>query len=124
MFNPFVLLTPELLHAFVDAGKKYFVRQSFERAKDHFRQDLKVSFIFTHYAEIGQAQHHYGALPHDPYRFLYQWENPEDRLKLEKAAIQPQGYSVYAALFKTAWLKHVTPRMKEKAKAYLQKHLN
>ena len=119
MLNPFAPLSKPLLDAFVKAGKKYFVRQSFPRAKDHFDECIKGYFIFTHYAEIGHAQHHLGAISQDPHRSLYEWDNPQHQLKLYVAAGQPAGYKVYSAVFIKDWEKLVNS-MKEKAKDYIE----
>ena len=65
MFNPFSPLSTRLEDAFVKAGKKYFVRQTYTRPSGHFDEGIKGYFIFTHYAEIGHAQHHLGAISED-----------------------------------------------------------
>jgi hypothetical protein len=123
MFNPFALLTTPLLHAFVDSGKKYFVRQTFLRAGDHFHQDIKAYFIITHYAEKGHAEHHYGALSEDPWKFLYDWENADHRKRLLTASAQPEGYKVYASVFKKDWQKHITNPLKQKLRNYVESKL-
>ena len=123
MFNPFVLLNTTLLHAFVDSGKKYFVRQNFFRASDHFHEDVKGYFIITHYAEKGHAEHHYGAISEDPCRFIYDWEHPDHRKRLLAAAAQPEGYKVFASVFKTDWQKHITNPLKQKLRNYVESKL-
>ncbi|MEJ7740461.1 MAG: hypothetical protein WKF97_23840 [Chitinophagaceae bacterium] len=119
MFNPFSPLSKPLLDAFVKAGKKYFVRQTYNRARDHFDQGIKGCFIFTHYAEIGHAQHHYGAISQDPNKFLYEWDNPEHQSKLNIAASKPSGYKIYATVFQRDWEKTITNQLKEKVRKYI-----
>lgn len=123
MFNPFALLSAPLLQAFVNTGKKFFVRQRFNRASDHFHDQVQGYFIITHYAEKGHAEHHYGAISQDPYKCFYEWENDEHRNKLIVAASQPEGYKIYAAVFVPDWQKHITNPLKQKLRNYVESKL-
>ncbi len=98
MFNPLVPLTRPLLEAFVKAGKKYFVRQTYIRGKELLDENVKGYFIFTHYSEIGQAEHHLSAIGQDRSRFLYDWEKSEHQEKLLIAAGKPAGYKIYSSI--------------------------
>lgn len=120
MFNPFALLTTPLLQAFAESGKKFFVRQTFTRAKDHFHDQIKGYFIISHYAEKGHAEHHFGAISEDPYKFMYEWENAEHRKKLLTASKQPEGFKIYASVFNKDWERHLTNPLKQKLRYYVE----
>lgn len=124
MLNPFALLTVPLLQAFVNSGKKYFIRQSFNRARDHFDEGMKGYFIISHYGEKGHAEHHLGAISEDRYRFMYDWENMDHRRKLLTAAAQPQGYRIYASVFNQDWEKYLTNPLKQKLRNYVESKLH
>jgi hypothetical protein len=119
MFNPFVPLSGPLLQAFVMAGRKYFIRQTYAMPKDLPREGLKGWFIFSHYTDVAQAQHHFGAIEHDPYRLLYDWNKPGDQQKLWIAAGKPEGYIIYSSLFEKDWQKHLNAPLKAKVKKYI-----
>lgn len=119
MFNPFVPLTRPLLEAFVKAGKRYFVRQTYVRGKELLDEGVKGCFIFTHYSEAGQAEHHLGAIAHDPNRYLYNWDEPKDQQKLLVAACNPTGYKIYSSVFDKDWQKQITLPLKTKVKKYI-----
>ena len=120
MFNPFTLFSRPLLDAFVQSGKQFFVRQQFQRARDHFHVRIKGYFIITHYAEKGHAEHHFGAVSDDPYKFLYNWQDPEHQNKLIIAAAQPAGYKIYSSVFNQDWEKHITNPLKQKLRNYVE----
>jgi hypothetical protein len=121
MFNPFYPFTTQLLDGFVKKGKKYFVRQTFHRAMDHFDEGIKGYFIFSHYDNLTTAMDHFGAIANDAYRFLYDWDNAEHREKLKIAASQPKEYKIFAGVFKQDWERQVTNRLKEKVRMYVSK---
>ncbi|MEJ7766740.1 MAG: hypothetical protein WKF89_02940 [Chitinophagaceae bacterium] len=124
MLNPFSSLTKPLLEAFVKAGKKYFVRQTFSRGKSRLDQPIKGYFIFTHYADIAHAQHHFGAIEHDPHRFLYEWDKPGHKEKLLIAADSPPGFKIYSSLFEKDWQVHLSGILKENVKRYIDNNLH
>lgn len=117
-------LTRQLLDAFVKAGKKYFVRQAYSRGKELLDEGVKGCFIFTHYSEAGQAEHHLGAIAHDPNRYLYNWDKPEDQNKLLIAAGKPDGYKIYSSVFEKDWQKQITLLLKTKVKKYIDYSLD
>src|SRR2546423_11648662 len=121
MFNPFYPFTTQLLTAFVLRNKKYFVRQTFIRAKDHFEDGVKGYFLFSHYDNLTTAQDHYGAISYDPNRFLYNWNEPEHQQKLKLAASQPDGYKIFAGVFRSDWEKALTNRIQEKVRVYVSR---
>jgi len=123
MFNPFAPFTPLLLQAFVNAGKRYFVRQAFTRARDHFDEGIKGDYIFTHYSEAGHAQHHLGAISHDPSGYVYNWNNPAHQASLAIAASGPAGYRIYSSVFGEDWQKHLTAPLRQKARQYIDLRL-
>lgn len=120
MFNPLAIFTPEALQGLTDAGNRYFVRQSFARGM-HKHENIKWCFIMCHYENYYRAKEHYDVLVNDAYRYLYNWDDPADRKKLHIAASQPEGYRVFANLFQPGWEMQLTPRLKEKIRAYIRK---
>ena len=119
MLNPFVLLSDQLLDAFIKAGKKYFVRQGYNRWQERLNENIKGYYVISHYSEIGHAQHHLCAISQDPHRFLYDWGNPEHQEKLRIAGSQPEGYKIYTTLFRHDWQKQVTNALKQKLRNYI-----
>ena len=120
MFNPFCLFTIPLLNSLIKNGKIYFVRQTFNRAKDRVEGETKASFLFSQYNNLATAQDHFGAISYDPNRFLYHWENPEHKERLKVAASHPDGYKIYANVFQKDWERLVTDRIKERVRFYVK----
>lgn len=119
MFNPFAPLSRALLDAFIKSGKNYFVRQTFPRGKGLLEPPVKGSFILTHYAEIGHAQHHLGAISQDPNRFMYEWASTTHQQLLITAAGSPEGYKIYSSVFEKDWQQRITAPVKEQIKKYI-----
>lgn len=103
----------------VEQGHRYFVRQTFERARDPFDETTRGHFLFCHYQEWPKAKEHYDVLAGDPFRRLYDWGDPADRERLLVAAGGPAGYRVFSNTFLPEWEQHVTPRLRQKMKAYV-----
>ena len=120
MFNPLATLTEEVLNAFIESGKRYFVRQTFNRAKDHFDEGIRGYYLFCHYDDYFQAKEHYDAIVNDANRHLYDWENEEDQKKLKIAASKPPGFKLYANVFRPDWEKLITDRIRQKVRIYVQ----
>jgi hypothetical protein len=122
MHNPLVLFDKRILAAFKAAGHTHFVRQSYPRGIDHSNDQLKGSYLVSHYREEAEAQIHYDALAHDPARFLYDLSNPEHENKLIAAAGQPPGYCIFTALVHDK--KWIPPfDLKGKIKRYIDMRL-
>ena len=64
MYNPFPLLNEKLLDDKIQAGKKYFVRQAYDRG---FEPRLKSAFLFRAYDadERELAEQHLASLTND-----------------------------------------------------------
>ncbi|MGB8192452.1 MAG: hypothetical protein WCF67_11065 [Chitinophagaceae bacterium] len=122
-FNPFSPLTTDLLDAFIKSGKRYFVRQTFRRGRDHFNTDVKEYFLICHYTDIGYALAHFNGIEEDAYRFLYNWDDKEHRSKLEIAAQNPPGFRIYANVFEKNWQRHITNPIKYKIRRYIENSL-
>jgi hypothetical protein len=118
-FNPFYPFTKELLTALTEEGNKFFVRQEFKRGKNPLHPEIKNSFLITHYKEIESAMEHYDSLNTDSYRFLYDIDNPEHLNKLEIAASNPEGYSVFANVFHTDWQKRIGDQLMNRIRYYI-----
>jgi hypothetical protein len=119
MFNPFHPFTTELLEAFVGAGKRYFVRQCFERARTPFDLGVRGYFLISHYELLTTAQDHFGAIAYDPFRFLYDWQDASHQERLRRAASAPEAYRIYSLVFRPEWENGITDRLKEKTKRYV-----
>ena len=120
MYNPFPLLTPDLLKDQLARGKRYFVRQTFARGMD---ARLRAAFLLRAYdtGEKENAEQHLAAIPRDPNAFLYDAGLPDHLEKLGKAATQPFGYKVfYAAKKGLDWKPPVV--YQEKIKHYIRVH--
>lgn len=103
MHNPFQLYSPQLLHALLKAGHKYFVRQTYSRGLAHFNEEQKGAFLISHYSDKSKAQIHFEALKNDGNRFLYDTFEKGHLEKLQTAATQPTGYKIYAPLLLQQW---------------------
>jgi hypothetical protein len=123
VFNPFYPLTGKLLEAFVAKGKTYFVRQTFNRAKSPLDEGIKGYFLFSHYDNLTTAQDHFGAIRHDPNRFLYDWGNHEHREKLRIAASGLKEYRNYASVLRPDYEKGITDQVKKKIRQYVSDSL-
>ena len=120
MFNPFYPFTHHLLDAFVASGRKYFVRQRFERGRNMLDENISEYFLITHYESLTTAMDHYGAIAYDPRRYLYHWENLEHRKRLETAAAGPEGYKIFAAVLKPGWDRPADRVIKNKIRRYVE----
>lgn len=120
MFNPFYPLTPDLLHAFVTNGKKFFIRQSFERARNGMDENIKGYFLFSHYDNLTTALDHYGAISYDGSRFLYHWDNEFHRERLLLAASGLPEYKIFAAVLKPGWDRPADKMLKNKVRKYIE----
>lgn len=119
MFNPLALMSEKALKSMVAEGHRFFVRQSFNRARDPFDEGIKGYYLFCHYKEESLAKEHYDALKDDPNRYLYYWEKEEHQKKLHAAASAPPGYKLYTNTFMPDWENHLTDKMKRKVRAYI-----
>jgi len=86
MYNPFILLSPELLAHKIAAGKRFFVRQTYLRG---LQPGIKAAFLLRAYlaTEEELALQHLQILAADP----------AEAAKLGIAATQPAGYRIYYA---------------------------
>ena len=120
MFNPLAPLNEAALGGLIKAGMRYFVRQTFHRARTPLEEHIKGCFLFCHYEAYAAAKEHFDALKDDPHRFLYDYEEPAHRAKLRIAAARPDGYKLYTNTFMPNWRQHLTDRIKKKIRAYIQ----
>lgn len=100
MYNPFVLLLEPVLDRLIERGVTYFVRQTYDRGRDHFEHNIKGVFLFSHYKDSNEAIAHFtSAIKYDPAKYLYNIHQPYDRERLYIAARQPEGYRIYVDVF-------------------------
>ena len=122
MHNPFGHLSIKLLHALINGGNRYFVRQTYKRGLNPFDPTQKAAFLFTHYADLPTARMHYNFLHHDPNRIFYDSMKSEHFAKLEIAARQVVGYPVYTPLLEKPW--EPSEKMSELIRRYIRSHLS
>jgi len=116
MHNPLALLSKELLDGMIAQGNMYFVRQPYPRGIDHFANNLKGVYLFTHYTDREKAEKHVKLISEAE---LYDARQEEDIQRLYKAASQPPGYLVFSALLKAKkWEPSV--QLAPKIKHYLR----
>lgn len=105
MYNPYTVLTPEILQAMLKQPM-YFIRQSYERGKDLFTE-TRIPLLLTHYghdeSDKERAERHIRLLLKDPFRFLYDSLDPVHSEKLRIAASGPAGYRIYVNLLPKKW---------------------
>ena len=119
MFNPFYPFTKDLRNAFIAQEKKYFVRQTFDRGKEPFCENVFGAYLISHYATLHEAKVHFDALKHDKKRFLYVWDNTEHQERLKAAATGIIGYKIYSSTFEKDWERHITDRMEKAIRLYV-----
>lgn len=122
MHNPFGHLSIKLLTALIDAGHRYFVRQTYQRGLNPFDESQRAAFLFTHYNNLPVAQRHYNFLHHDANRFLYDSHNAEHLAKLETASKQLPGYPVFTPLLDKPWTP--SEKMSELIRRYISLYLD
>ena len=115
MFQPFQPFTAPLLEALVLKGKRFFVRQTYTRYKGTH------AFLLSHYSQRVTAEDHFGAIAHDPNRFLYCWNEDSHRQRLMRAATDPSPYLVFAALFRADWEKSIPGHFADCLRQYIGK---
>ncbi len=96
MYNPFPLLTTQMLRIKLADGKRYFVRQTYPRG---MQEGIRAAFLFRAYEQSEKeiAAEHIRVIASDPNHFLYDATNEEDLRKLFIAATQPGGFKIYYA---------------------------
>ena len=115
MYNPYSLLTPQLLNA-MTKQPMYFVRQYYERGKMIHDENNISPFLFTHYThhdtDKERVERHMRLLWMDKYRFLYDSTKQEHFEKLKQAALQPEGYRIFINLLPKKWKANEMLKMK------------
>lgn len=119
MFNLLAKFDDRVLDGFITQGHRYFVRQTFERAREPFDITTKAHFLICHYKDPAKAKEHFDVLTDDPNRFLYNWDEPEHQQRLKMAAGQPAGYKIFSNTFMENWEHHITDRFRAKIRAYI-----
>lgn len=105
MYNPYTILTPEILAAMLKQPM-YFVRQHYPRGL-MFDDEKIEPLLLTHYGhhdvDKERADRHMRLLMKDPCRFLYDSTRADHFEKLKTAAAQPPGYRIYINLLPKKW---------------------
>lgn len=115
MFNPLYPFTQEVLDATIKRGGLWFVRNTFDIADVKNRKN----FLITHYNDASKAETHYNIIGHDAHRFLYRWQDEEDRERLKFASQQPEGYGIFSSYFYPDYKKKISKDYKEKINRYM-----
>lgn len=104
-YNPYTPLSPALLEALL-RQPMYFVRQQYPRGKEQ-DNDNRIPLLLTHYGhhdvDKERADRHMRLLFRDPYRFLYDSQDPAHADKLRRAAAQPEGFRIFVNLLPKKW---------------------
>ncbi|MCC7402013.1 MAG: hypothetical protein IT214_11070 [Chitinophagaceae bacterium] len=123
MYNPFVLLNEKLLVAMLQQPM-YFIREYYPEEPGNNK--TIVPLLFTHYTQQGvdaeRAKRHYGLIKGDPYRYFYDTSAVTDMQKLKAAALQPEGYRIYANILPAEWLP--PPFLKKCVYNYMAKNFD
>jgi hypothetical protein len=130
-YNPYTLLTPEILSAML-RQPMYFIRQHYARGLREENElsagdsGKTVALLLTHYihqeADRERADRHLRLLTKDTYRFFYDSTIPEHFEKLKTAATQPGRYQVYINLLPRKW--KATDGLKAKINRYMKRKLS
>ena len=81
------------------AGKQYFVSQSFRRGLNLFEPE-KVPLLFSHYDDAGLAQIHLNAIPkNDKFRTIIDLKKPEHVKKINDMLTPDSSYVIYSSLY-------------------------
>lgn len=104
MYNPFVLLSENILSAML-RQPMYFVREYYTRGTEN--NPKLIPFLLTHYSQHGvdneRAKRHFDLVKKDPYRRLYDTTHDDDVKKLFIASKQPVGYKIYLNILPDPW---------------------
>lgn len=123
MYNPYTRLSPEILEALLQQPL-CFVRQHFPRGKT-VAAGTTIPLLLTHYSfhetDTERAERHMRLLFKDPYRFYYDSRLSAHREKLQLAATQPAGYTVYINLMEKKW--KASDSLKRRISQYLSRQL-
>lgn len=122
MFNPLYPFTKDVLDQTVKRGCRYFVRNTYLQAFDHFNECIEGYFLFSHYDDPSKAEAHFNSIGNDPHRFLYEWDKPAHRERLMMAAGNPKGYRIYSTYFFPDYKKKITKNLKDKINKYMYRH--
>lgn len=122
MFNPCNLFTSELLESMLQKEVVHFVRSEFKRGLSSSDKDVKAALLISHYHDPAEAERHYNAIGHDPYRRLYDARQEADKEKLRIAASQPAGYKIYSRILIPGIETKITSLYREHTKRYLYQH--
>ena len=125
MYNPFSLLSVQLLTAMVKSPK-LFVREYYERGKPNSHQKTIQPFLLTWYdkedeVEKSRAYFHLQQLPASSKPYLYDSEHLADYAKLLIAANQPIGFAIYINVLATQW--QAPTYLKKCIHQYMLQHL-
>jgi hypothetical protein len=122
MFNPLFPFTSEVLQATVQRGGLWFVRNTFDGMTLPAGQNKDGFYLISHYNDPAKAGAHFNSIVHDAHRFLYAWEDPVHRQRLQHAATRPPGFAIYSAYFYPDYKKRMTQKDRDKINRYLYKH--
>jgi hypothetical protein len=119
VINPYTILTPAILQAMLKQPM-YFVRQEYPRGADPGLL-AGIPVLLTHYihhdTDLERARRHLRLLVKDRYRFLYDTTDPLHLEKLNRAALQPEGFRIYVNLLPKKWKP--SGILKKKVAAYM-----
>jgi hypothetical protein len=98
MFNPFEIFRESLTDAFLQAGKRYLVSQTFRAAAGEAMAEGKETILLTHYDELARAQIHFSAVKTDRYAAIIDLCNQKHLEKIRQMLDPGSRYLVYSSL--------------------------
>jgi hypothetical protein len=125
MFNPFERFQPRLIAAFLKAGKRYLVSQSFAHQSMDSANN-KEYLLFTQYDEGSYAQIHLSALRDDPFAAIIDLNNEKHKSKIMQMLHPDSKYVIYSSLISSRDQveKGMNAKYKNQIRRYIEKYTN
>src|SRR5689334_3495233 len=121
MFNPCYPFTADLLEGMLAKNVKYFVRATYKRGRESVDDNIKESFIISHYKHFQDAERHFKNIQYDPWRFLYDVKKPL-HVELLREAAHTKEYRVFSQFIIPGIEKKATQRFGKQTTLYLLRH--
>ena len=121
MFNPFEPFSEALARAFLKAGKRYLVSQT-------FRIDApgRETVLFTHYDDLARAQIHLSAVNTDKYAAIIDLSNPRHFESVRQMLRPDSNYLIYSALITSRQVveRTLNARLGMNMRTYISRNTN
>lgn len=123
-FNPFEKLTPAIVAAFREKGKRWLVSQTMDLTVSGATGEAKVFLLMSHYGDQGMATVHLKAVKEDRFASLIDLEREVHLKQLEKILEPGSRYVVFSSLIRSRerMEKMASDLYKEKYWRFIQQH--